>query len=130
MPEDPIDYAEGNEIDLENTYVARSKTKYKYHRMRCDNASCKHHICLECHGELLRSKSNKSSVSECGNDHDDSKSYIDVIDPGYFKVSQMQKDTENGQCSRCGLYFRTKSFFDATKKKNEEKKKSFKGWLC
>ena len=39
---------------------------------------------------------------------------------------------EVGNILRVSHIFRTKSFFDAMamKKKNEEKKKSFKGWLC
>ena len=126
MPEDPIDYAEGNEIDLENTYVAPTKTRY--HRMGCNNTKCKHHICVQCHGELYHSKIN-GSVSECGNNHEDPSSYKDVTTRAYFTASELRKKTENGQCSRCRLYFQTASYFKAMEKKNEEKKNT-KGWLC
>ena len=127
MPEDPIDYAEGNEIDLENTYVA--PTKPRYHRMRCENTNCKHHICLECHGDLLLRSENEtesnhchspSEVAECKYDHDDHTSYKDVTTRAYFTASELKKTTENGQCSRCGLYFQTESYFKAMKKKKEE----------
>jgi len=48
------------------------------------------------------------ATGSCDKDHDLIGSYKEVTGSAEFRAHLLKKNTENGQCSNCGIYFRRK----------------------